>query len=60
MANTHLTIDLRGWPEVIWAIRREMAHVLREEADGEINPAVSRKLRELAAAFEAGATGGVP
>lgn len=41
-------------PEVIWALRSEMAKVLREEADADANPAVSRRLREIASAFEAG------
>jgi hypothetical protein len=56
MAKADLSIDVRGIPEVIWSVRREMANLLREQADVEISPAVARRLRELADAFESGAS----
>ena len=47
-------IDLHAMPELIWACRRELANVLRREAEAEANPIVARRLREIADRFEAG------
>ncbi|MCR4375668.1 MAG: hypothetical protein NUW22_12545 [Acidobacteria bacterium] len=51
MANAH--IDVRGIPEVLWGVRREVARILRSVAGGE-PAAVSARLREIADAFECG------
>lgn len=50
-----MTLDVLHVPELIWETRRAMADLLREEADAEANPAVARRLREIADAFETGA-----
>jgi hypothetical protein len=52
MANMKVTIDVLNTPELIFRVRREFAEMLRYEADTEGNPAVARRLRELAADFE--------
>ena len=49
-----VTIDVRHVPELVWDLRREMALMLREEADAEDDPRVQRRLRTIATAFEAG------
>lgn len=49
-----MQVDVRNLPDVIFEIRREMAKVLHEEAGAEANPVVARRLREVAAGFEAG------
>lgn len=54
MAIANLTIDVTGMPDVIWAVRRELAKLLREEAEAEISNTVAAKLREIADRFEAG------
>lgn len=48
-------LSITGMPEVIWAIRREMADLLRQQAADE-TPDVKRRMREVADVFEAGAT----
>lgn len=53
MATNHLTFDVRNMPEVLWEMRRQLAQILRDEAEGE-DPRVARKLREIAALFEVG------
>lgn len=53
--NTHtLILDVTGIPEVLFGMFKQMADMLREEADSEADPRLQRKLRELAARFEAG------
>lgn len=52
-----LSVDVSKLPDVVWAIRREMANFLRREAEVEAIPLVARRLRELAAQFETGQTG---
>lgn len=49
-----IRLDVRGIPELVWSLRAEMAAMLREEADGEADPRVARRLAAVAAAFEAG------
>lgn len=53
-----LELDVRGIPELIQDVRRECAQVLRDDAAEEANQAVARRLREVAAAFEAGQSRG--
>lgn len=50
----HVTINVEKMPEVIHGLMRRMSDILREEADAESDPRVQRKLREIAARFEAG------
>ncbi len=54
MADGHITIDMTKWPEALFAIRKEMAKLLRDEAETESDPRFARRLRELADVFEAG------
>lgn len=54
MAIAKLTFDIKNMPEVIWAMRREMAKILREEAAAEASNAVATKMRNIADRFEAG------
>lgn len=54
MAIANLTIDVKGMPEVVWAARRELAKLLRAEAEAETSNAVAAKLRVIADRFEAG------
>lgn len=49
-----IVLDVRGIPEVIQAVRAECAEILRDDAESESNPAVARRLRQIASAFEAG------
>lgn len=49
-----LTVDIAGVPEAIWAMRHEMAQMLREVADAEASAYVAQRLREVACGFEAG------
>ena len=49
-----VTIDVLNIPEMIAAVRHEMASILRDEADAEADPRLARRLRALAAAFECG------
>jgi hypothetical protein len=51
--DAKLTFNIENMPEVIFAMRREMANMLREAAIGE-PIAVRRKLFAVAADFEAG------
>lgn len=46
-------LKLTEWPEALWAIRRELACLLRDEAEGEPK-VVADKLRAIAAEFESG------
>ena len=49
-----LAVDVRGIPELIWSCRHELAKLLRQEADAEAHPLVTRRLREIADRFETG------
>lgn len=49
-----LSLDVRGIPELVWECRREMAQVLRQEAESEAHPLLNRRLEEIARRFEAG------
>jgi hypothetical protein len=53
--STH-TIEIRiaDMPEVIFALRRELAKVLKREAEAETDPTVARRLYETADKFEIG------
>ena len=51
-----LTVDVRNMPDLIFEVRKEMAKVLRDEAETEADPRIGRRLREIAARFEAGAS----
>lgn len=54
MASSTVTIEVTKWPEALFVIRREMANLLRREADAEADPRFAKKLMALAAEFEAG------
>jgi hypothetical protein len=54
MATSTVTIDLLNWAEGLAEMRASMARILREEAEADADPRVSRKLVEIAARFEAG------
>lgn len=49
-----VTLDIRGIPEVMHAVIRRVAQLLREQADYEADPRVGERLREIAAQMEAG------
>lgn len=51
--KARLTIGIERFPEVLAAMRRELANGLRAVAEDEPE-AVARRLRAVAAAFEAG------
>jgi len=53
-------VSLTDLPEVIWGLRKELASILRTEADKETSGYVRQRLHEIASAFEAGqaVTGG--
>lgn len=48
-----IEVDVRGIPEVLAGMRHEFAQMLRRVAEDE-DAGVAARLRELAAAFEAG------
>lgn len=51
--TAHLTLDISSMPELIWSLRRELADLIRAEAEGE--PAfVAARLLRIADMFEAG------
>jgi hypothetical protein len=54
MATSTVTIDLLNWAEGLAEMRASMARILREEAEADADPRVSRKLVAIAARFEAG------
>lgn len=54
--EANIVVDVMKAPELIAGLRKEMADMLREEADGEPQ-IVKRKLEALAAAFEVGSRG---
>lgn len=49
-----IVVELEKWPDLLWAMRNEMATMLREQADAEASGYVAQRLREIAAAFSAG------
>lgn len=49
-----ITVNLVGLPEIVCAAHKAIADILRKEADSERNPAVAKRLRELANDFEIG------
>lgn len=52
--QTVIEIDVRGVPELISDVRAEMAKILRDEADADADPRISRRLISIADAFECG------
>lgn len=52
-----IVVDLRNVPEIVWGLRREMAMILRDEAEADADPRIARRLRALADGFEAGQHG---
>lgn len=54
MAEAKVTIDVANVPEVVHACIKRLVDVLRHEAGKEVNPAVAKRLRSIAAKFEAG------
>lgn len=59
MAASRFVMDVRGIPELVWQCRRELADLLRGEAEAESDPRVARRLRAVAALFEAGQARGL-
>lgn len=55
MAASSFTISITDMPEAIWALRREMARLLRIQAETDVSLLVAQRLRDIADAFEAGA-----
>lgn len=47
-------VSVRDMPEVLAEMRAELARLLVSEAGAEVSPAVAKRLREVAAGFEAG------
>jgi hypothetical protein len=47
-------ISVRDMPELMAEMRVALADLLREDAGAEADPRIARRLRELAAEFEAG------
>lgn len=54
MAKGEIVVDVRGVPECVWAARHALAQHLRASADLETQPYTASRLREIAAAYEAG------
>lgn len=54
MAKAKLTVSVREMPQVLAECRHELAEMVRAYAGAESDPRVIRRLREAAAAFEAG------
>ena len=57
MAAATIRVNLGDMPAIVWRLRQAMADVLRAEAEGEPE-FTARKLREIAARFEAGISEG--
>lgn len=55
---TEVVLRVSEMPEMLWALRREMAHILREGAKAEKDRRVGDRLLEYAAAFESGQRSG--
>ena len=49
-----IVVELEKWLDLLWAMRNELATMLREQADAEASGYVANRLREIAAAFSAG------
>ncbi len=49
-----MRVSLEKLPEVLSALRVNLANILREEAGSECDPKVARRLREVAEMFEVG------
>lgn len=54
MSGFSINFSFGDFPELVHQLRREVVQLLEEQADAEANPAVARRLREIAADFEAG------
>lgn len=54
MLQASLTIDVQNVPELIAELRREMAAILRAEAQDEPSRYVRERLESIAATFECG------
>lgn len=53
---TTVSVKLDEMPAVLWVMRRELARLLRKKAGSQADPKLAKALREVAAAFEAGAS----
>ncbi len=53
-AATKITVSVEDMPETLVYMRNELAAILRAEADSEADPRIARRLRSIAASFEAG------
>lgn len=54
MVHRTLSFHYGDLPELVHELRREVVRMLQEYADAEPNPLVARRLREIAAEFDAG------
>lgn len=52
-----IVVDLRHVPEIVWGLRREVATILRDEAEADADPRIAARLRQIADGFEAGQHG---
>ena len=52
--DSRIVVDVRHVPDLVWDLRREMASILREQADVEMYPHVADRLRRIANTFETG------
>lgn len=53
-SKAHIVVDVLNCAEALYLIRHEIAEFTRRVAGAEPDPRVARRLREIAAAFEAG------
>jgi hypothetical protein len=54
VAESRVTLDVRGIPEVVWAARREVARILRSIAEAELDLHTATRLKDVADAFDCG------
>lgn len=54
MATNRFTVDITKFPEALFAMRKQMAALLRSEAETEADPRIARRLIEIANMFEVG------
>lgn len=54
--GTQVNVNIQSVPEALAMIRHELAAFTRRVAGAESDPNVARRLRQIAAAFEAGLT----